>query len=134
MSKCTKGEWQWIKMGDNLVLAATHHGTLIVMDFVRKGMNSAQPRFAIREGNKGGLLKKTDEIDVANHPDARLIAAAPDLLEACEAWMKVESEMADKNSCPDLALRAQYRKQAVTLTETAIAKASVQTVGTANQK
>lgn len=47
----------------------------------------------------------------------------PDLLEACEAWMKVESEMGDKHPCPDLALRAQYRKQAVALTEAALAKA-----------
>lgn len=45
-----------------------------------------------------------------------------DLLQACKAWMKVESEMGDKNPCPDLALRAQYRKQAVALTEAAIAK------------
>ena len=44
------------------------------------------------------------------------------LLEACKAWMKVESEMKDKNPCPDLALRANYRKKAVKLTEAAIAK------------
>ena len=35
--------------------------------------------------------------------------------------MKVESEMKDKHPCPDLALRATYRKKAVALTEAAIA-------------
>ena len=44
----------------------------------------------------------------------------PDLLDACKAWMKVESEMLSSTPCPDLALRAQYRKQAVELTEAAI--------------
>ena len=40
-------------------------------------------------------------------------AARKDLLEACEAWMKVESEMPNNNPCPDLALRAIYRKKAI---------------------
>ena len=52
----------------------------------------------------------------------RAEALNADLLAACEAWMKVESEMRDKNPCPDLALRAHYRKEAVKLTEAAIAK------------
>ncbi len=43
-----------------------------------------------------------------------------DLLAACKAWMKVESEMSDKHPCPDLALRAKYRKEAVSLTKAAI--------------
>ena len=55
--------------------------------------------------------------------NARLIAAVPNMLKACEAWMKVESEMLSNNPCPNLVLRAQYRKQAVELTEAAIAKA-----------
>lgn len=47
----------------------------------------------------------------------------PDLLDACKAWMLVESEMADNHPCPDLNLRAQYRKNAVKLTTAAIAAA-----------
>lgn len=54
--------------------------------------------------------------------NARLIATVPKLLEACEAWMKVESEMPKNNPCPDLALRAHYRKEAIALTVAAIAK------------
>ena len=61
-----------------------------------------------------------DEETIAN---AYLISAAPNMLKACEAWMKVESEMLSNNPCPDLALRAQYRKEAVALTKIAIAKA-----------
>lgn len=54
---------------------------------------------------------------------SQIIKSQPDLLEACKAWMKVESEMRENNPCPDLALRAQYRKEAVKLTDAAIAKA-----------
>ena len=45
------------------------------------------------------------------------------LLAACDAWMLVESEMADNHPCPDLALRANYRAKAVRLTKAAIAAA-----------
>ena len=39
---------------------------------------------------------------------------------ALRAWMLVESEMADNHPCPDLALRARYRKTAVDLTRAAL--------------
>ena len=55
--------------------------------------------------------------------NARLIAASPDLLVACRAWMKYNSESKEENPCPDYALRFQYRKEAVKLTNYAIAKA-----------
>lgn len=44
---------------------------------------------------------------------AFILAAALDLLEACKAWMKVESEMSSNTPCPDLALRANYQRTAV---------------------
>jgi hypothetical protein len=43
------------------------------------------------------------------------------LLEAAKAWMLVESEMKDNHPCPDLILRAEYRKRAVMLTKTVLA-------------
>ncbi len=54
---------------------------------------------------------------------AEQAALVPDLLEACRAWMLVESEMADNHACPDLALRASYRRKAAALTRAAIAAA-----------
>jgi len=45
----------------------------------------------------------------------------PDLLAACEAWMRVELEMREYNPCPSLLLT--NRKEAIKLTEIAIAKA-----------
>lgn len=80
--KHTAGPWGWRQMGQHLALVARHSGTLIVMDFVRKGMSSAQPRFARRTDNMGGLLVKADEWgDLNDHPDAQLMAAAPTLLD-----------------------------------------------------
>ena len=49
--------------------------------------------------------------------------AAPELLAACKAWILVESEMMENHPCPDLALRAAYRKEAVALTKAAITAA-----------
>lgn len=49
--------------------------------------------------------------------------AFEDLLAACEAWMKVESESKTSTPCPDYNLRAIYRKEAVKLSEAAIKKA-----------
>ena len=51
----------------------------------------------------------------------RLHRYAPMLLEAAKAWMLVESEMKDNHPCPDLILRAEYRKRAVMLTKTVLA-------------
>jgi hypothetical protein len=61
------------------------------MDFVRKGMQGGTCRFAVWKGdereNMGGIMRPAHEIDVLTHPDARLIAAAPDLLAACKRYV-----------------------------------------------
>lgn len=83
----TPGPWAWMQSGRGSVdLATPHSGRLIVMDFVRKGMQSAEPRFAIVDGQqfrgrKGGILYTATEIMQRNdgllaHPDAEFIAAA----------------------------------------------------------
>jgi len=64
---------------------------------------------------KIGDIIRQDNLNKINSHDA--------LLEACKAWMKVESEMLDNHPCPDLLLRAQYRKEAVIFTKAAIALA-----------
>jgi hypothetical protein len=64
---------------------------LIVMDFVRQGMNGAVARFAHWDGIEdgaprariGGILENSVILKTGGmHPDARLIAAAPELAEA----------------------------------------------------
>jgi hypothetical protein len=59
------------------------------MDTVRHGMGGAVPRFAVRTGDLGGLMHKASEIDTPNHPDARLMTAAPALLDALQALLAI---------------------------------------------
>lgn len=93
--KHTPGPWKWMKRGNGEVLLATpDRGTLVVMDFVRRGMQSGQPRFASWAGQDrdrlGGVMKKADDICyLEDYPDARLIAAAPDLLAALVDLLKL---------------------------------------------
>lgn len=99
----TPGPWGWFGNEHGFYLAAKHSGRLYVMDFTRRGMNGAQPRFrvgglmhdaadlvqfAVGKASVRGLkaAKKDQSVyryDITgiDHPDARLIAAAPDLFE-----------------------------------------------------
>jgi hypothetical protein len=85
-------------------LATPHSGRLIVMDFVRHGMHGAQPRFAVMDdnlprGRRGGILYSAAELikkhpdQLLSHPDACLIAAAPDLLAALERVLSHERDI-----------------------------------------
>ena len=63
-----------------------------------------------------------DWIDCMTVENANLVAAAPKLLAACHMWLKFNSETWAENPCPDVALRARYREEAVKLSMDAIAK------------
>lgn len=90
----TPGPWSWRKMGDSLALTTDGRGCIIVMDFVRQGVRGAQPRFGIRrsEKDRGGLLAPADKIDLASHPDARLIESAPVMLDALKSALAIIGE------------------------------------------
>ena len=94
------GGWAWLGGRDSLYLATRRGGRRFVMDFVRKGMRSAQPRFQIRgcmhnaiddlttyvvgDGTARGQNQAVADssvyrLDVAgvDHPDARRLARVP---------------------------------------------------------
>lgn len=51
----TKGPWEWTEWGNGrLKLSTPDRGKLIVMDFVRQGMNGAVARFAHWDGIEDG--------------------------------------------------------------------------------
>jgi len=102
VKKHTGPPWQWVFRMDKHggpYLATPDRGHLIVMDFVRLGMQQAQPRFAVWDGDDrtrmGGIMKPATEIELASHPDARLIESSPALLEACKEALRTVVELAD---------------------------------------
>lgn len=123
MSKHTPGPWAWFgSPKSGFYLATTHSGRRYVMEFVRMGFNSAQPRFQIKgEGmidgkdlcvfevarnvvgiesaRKPGSGVYRHDIVGFDHADARLIAAAPELLAALDEGRRAIGDHFPPNDC-----------------------------------
>ena len=104
-SNHTPGPWGWFRHGgDRLYLGTPDRGRLIVMDFTRAGMQGAQPRFSVWAGQEtgaprerlGGIMRTAEELPVDTHPDARLIADAPQLFHTIRELRRECGELADK--------------------------------------
>lgn len=100
IAKSTPGPWYWhIDSQGAPSLRTPDRGQLIVMDFGRLGMQRGTARFAEWPGISSGVQRQrlggilcdakhwfSPESGI-NHPDARLIAASPDLMDAARAAM-----------------------------------------------
>lgn len=110
----TKGPWRWFanRKSGQVHLATEGRGRVFVMSFFRKGLNGAQPAFQQhKEGclgecrgcgelvpvfNAGYREDHNGEIEIADHPDARLIAAAPMLYEALKSLVDTREDFQQK--------------------------------------
>jgi len=91
--KITPGPWMWKfnKSIKSVFLVSFQNGSVeIVMDFVRYGIYGAKPRFNVddRMVASDNLCKTvpgrehhSSWLQTITHPDARLIAAAPEMLD-----------------------------------------------------
>jgi hypothetical protein len=120
LANATKGPWGWFGYPDDLKLATKHSGRIYVMDFVRKGMRFAQPRFhpsgrgmvnaaellkfevgdrdvtGEKAARADGSVYRYDVIGIDN-ADAALIALAPTLASQRIADAKQIAELEAEN-------------------------------------
>lgn len=119
----TPGPWGWFGNENNVYLATVGNGRRFVMNFARRGLQGAQPCFMVNGimepgidlarfvVDRTGAIRGLDEArqapavyryDIADidHPDARLIKAAPmlfqaliDLVKANEDWNAAVSKV-----------------------------------------
>lgn len=55
-NKHTPTPWRWQDFGRGPILVSEVSGKSIVMDFIRQGMNGAEPRFGKRTDSMGGIM------------------------------------------------------------------------------
>lgn len=74
----TPTPWRWQDFGRGLVLVSTASGKPIVMDFVRQGMNGAEPRFGRRTDSMGGVMVPLSKWEQAPPDMEFMVRAAND--------------------------------------------------------
>lgn len=115
MAAHTPGPWEWQKFGDKICLAAQISMRPIVLSVVSGGPFKGHLTSLIR-----GLLRPLDP----NHPDAKLIAAAPDLLEALRSIMKkIREESGSDDPMEPFAYDSSWEQVAI-VADSAITKAT----------
>lgn len=118
----TPGPWAWFGNQHGIYLATVNRGRQYVMGFERMGMNGAQPTFQIdhrmrpaselvtfevgdqiargfKEGKADESVYRLD-VSAIDAPDAYLIAAAPELLEAAKMLASLDHGKNNGRSFP----------------------------------
>lgn len=114
----TQGPWKWVlnkKCHQIQICGGVPRYDKIVMDFKRYGMGNGAPRFNHELGTDFNVMERADLFasvvtgrehhadwfQSIDHPDAHLIAAAPELLQACVESLSFITEMHSQGMIPD---------------------------------
>lgn len=100
MSAFTKGSWAWQKFGKEYCLTGQYGHRPIIL--------SATPKGQLRTLDKGLLVPLSPE-----HPDADLIASAPDLYEALFQIEKWSCQLEDEKQDGDVRLINEIARKAL---------------------
>lgn len=111
-TKFTPGPWRWelnLKMKQIKLCGGVPRYDLTVMDFVRWGMGGCQPRFLRIAQPDHMLLEKSESFSepvkgrehhenwfrAINHPDAKLMAASPEMYAILDEILMSDGLMPD---------------------------------------
>ena len=118
--EATVGPWRWHNTGAVYLQGAR---TRIVMAFGRMGMSGAQPQM-IREPHSRLVLDDMGRENLNDYPDARLIAAAPDLAHTVvEQWEQIERlihDLGDQEAYDTLKARADKQAEQIAAVRAAL--------------
>ena len=126
----TPPPWQWFtRANGDVYLATPDRGHLTVMDFVRRGMSGAQPRFATWKGDErtrqGGIMMPASSLDLLIHPDAKIVAASAAMYEACKRFRTFEdwkNTLGDENRAASYLAALEQMDAAIALAEVRVTK------------
>ena len=119
----TPGPWRWFGNTNvrSLYLATVHHGRRFVMQFGRWGTRDAAPLFHVVTTSGSGVMVRADEmvryeapyrkdVDGIDHPDAKLIEAAPSAIADLLAEVDRLTTERDEARADHAATQARYAR------------------------